>query len=152
MDRRPRPARADDLPAVAALLEQAGLTRAGLSEQFPGGFAVVDGPQGPCGAAGVELYGPPGAHEGLLRSLVVAPAARGQGLGAALVRDRVAWAGARGVRRLWLLTLDQGPFFQRLGFQPAQRAAAPPAVAGSLEFQCVCPASAACFSLDLPAR
>lgn len=80
---------------------------------------------------------------------MVAPEARGRGLGAALVRERAAWAGARGLPRLWLLTTSAAPFFQGLGFEPASRAAAPPALQASAEFAGVCPASAACLAVDL---
>lgn len=153
---RPRPARAEDLLAVAGLLEQAGLPRAGLQDQFPAGFAVVEDEAGaPCAAAGVEVHGQGPGAEGLLRSVVVAPEARGRGLGAALVRERAAWAGARGLPRLWLLTTTAAPYFQGLqgfqgpGFEPASRAAAPPALQASAEFAGVCPASAACLVVDL---
>lgn len=140
-----RPATAADLLPLLGLLEAAGLPRDGVQERFPGGYAAVDGPLGLVAAAGVEEHG----REGLLRSVVVAPDQRGRGLGAELVRDRVAWAGARGLARVWLLTTTAAPFFRQLGFEPAARDAAPPELQASSELARACPAGAECLRLDL---
>jgi amino-acid N-acetyltransferase len=151
------PARDDERPAVAALLAAAGLPGAGLEGTFllvareePRAVAS-DKPtgEGPVvGAIGLEAYPP----AGVLRSLAVAPDQRGRGTGVALVARLLEHADAHGVTDLWLLTTTAAPFFARLGFEPADRGAAPPGVRDSVEFREACPASAACLRLRLADR
>ena len=147
-------ARPEERPGVAALLTDAGLPTAGLDETLL--LVARDEPtrvargkptgEGPIvGAIGLEPYG----AAGVLRSLVVAPARRREGLGAALVARLLELADARGISELWLLTTTAASFFARLGFEPAPRDAAPPGVRDSVEFREVCPASAACLRLRL---
>jgi amino-acid N-acetyltransferase len=138
-------ARADQLDQVLALLTAAALPIDGVAAQFPTDYVVAVRAGAVIGAAGLERHG----DAGVLRSVVVAPAARGQGLGQALSADRVAAARAHGLAAVYLLTTTAGEFYQRLGFAPCPRAAVPAAVAGSIEFATVCPASAACLRLDL---
>jgi amino-acid N-acetyltransferase len=95
----------------------------------------------PIGAAGLETYG----NAGLLRSVVVAPAARGKGWGQQLVENRLAYARASGIERVFLLTTTAPRYFERLGFTIAMRSEAPVALAHSREFASVCPASATCL-------
>jgi predicted N-acetyltransferase YhbS len=54
-----------------------------------------------------------------LASLYVAPAARGHGIGRALVRHAEAAAHALGHPRLWLFTPDRAAFYDRLGWRAA---------------------------------
>jgi amino-acid N-acetyltransferase len=79
----------------------------------------------------------------LLRSLVVAPAHRDQGLGAALVRHAEAHARSRGARAVYLLTTTAETFFERQGYAAADRAQAPQAIRATREFADICPASSA---------
>jgi GNAT superfamily N-acetyltransferase len=81
------------------------------------------------------------ARDALVRSVAVSPEARGRGVGAALVAALVERAHEEGVERLWLLTTDSAPFFERLGWRVADRSAAPPAIAASRQFSSLCPAS-----------
>jgi amino-acid N-acetyltransferase len=140
-----RPARSEDRAAVEALLGAAGLPLDGLGDGFPGGYAVAEVGDGLAGAAGVERHG----ADGLLRSVVVAAAWRGRGLGERLVRDRLAWATARGLESVFLLTTTAPGYFPRIGFRLAERANVPAAVRASKEFAAVCPASAALLELRL---
>lgn len=140
-----RPATARDLEACRALLRRCALPLAGLERDFPGGYAVADAGGALLGCAGVEVHG----DAGLLRSVAVAPEARGDRLGARLVDDAVARARARGLASLWLLTTTAPAFFARLGFRPRDRAGAPAPLRASEEFAAVCPASATCMALDL---
>lgn len=151
------PARAEERAAVATLLAEAGLPLAGLEATFllvardepaavAAGKPTGEGPV--VGAIGLEPYPP----AGLLRSLVVAPAYRGAGTATALVARLLETADARGVTDLWLLTTSAAPFFARLGFTPADRAAAPEGVRGCAEFREACPASATCLRLRLDRR
>ena len=98
--------------------------------------------------AGVVATEPYGA-EAVLRSLAVGAAARGAGLGAALVAAAEAQARRLGARRLALLTTTAAPFFERLGYAPAERAALSDPVRASSQFAGTCPDSAACLAKAL---
>ncbi|MES2821160.1 MAG: arsenic resistance N-acetyltransferase ArsN2 [Pseudomonadota bacterium] len=97
--------------------------------------------QGDCltGLVGLELQGP----AMLLRSLVVAESARGQGLGARLVEHAEHCAAAQGARALYLLTTSAEAFFAQRGYQLAERATAPGAITATRQFAGLCPAAAA---------
>lgn len=137
-----RPAVLADLAACRGLVQACGLPLGGLERGFPGGYVVaVDASL--VGCAGVEPY----AEVGLLRSVAVAPEARGRGLGERLTRSRIAHARTMGLESLWLLTTTAPAYFSRLGFAVVDRAAAPHALQGSAEFAEVCPASATCMRL-----
>ena len=99
---------------------------------------------------GLEGYG----TVALLRSLAVAPAWQGQGLGSALVAHAEQAARQRGLAALYLLTPTAEAFFARRGDVHIPREAAPPLLHRTAEFAALCPASAACLmkALDsLPA-
>lgn len=142
---RIEPARAEDLGDVLSLLEGAGLPTAGVEAHFPGGFVVAR--RGPfvVGAAGVEAYG--GA--GLLRSVAVAEASRGTGLGRRLTRAAVDLAAARGLRELYLLTTTAESYFPRLGFERVERDSLPSVLGASEELRGACPATAVAMRLAL---
>lgn len=76
-----RQAEPEDLPAVLALLTEAKLPTEGVAEHL-GSFFVYDQGGRIVATSGLELHG----DAALLRSLAVAAAARGSGLGAALLR------------------------------------------------------------------
>jgi arsenite methyltransferase len=136
---RVRPVTAADTARVAALLAGADLPVAGLADQFEDGFVVAEVEGEAAGAAGLEIYG----AYGLLRSVVVAEAWRGRGLGESLVRERLDYARRRGVRRVYLLTTTAPAWFVRLGFSHVSRDAVPAGVRRSPEFSGICPDSAA---------
>jgi N-acetylglutamate synthase-like GNAT family acetyltransferase len=91
--------------------------------------------------AGLEPYG--GA--GLLRSVVVHESVRGQGVGRALVEERLERARLLGLNRVFLLTTTADDYFRALGFTPAERADAPAEMQNCAQFSGVCPARAACL-------
>jgi amino-acid N-acetyltransferase len=126
-----------DLPAVLALLRECRLFETGVPEAI-GTFVVARSPRGLLGCAGVELYG----ELGLLRSVAVSAAARGSGLGSALVARAEQLAAERGVRDLYLLTSTARLFFEKRGYVPVERAAVPTAIAASWEFREGCPLTA----------
>ncbi len=142
-----RSARPSDLAAVEALLAAAELTTAGLADAFAD-FVVAEQGGGIVGAAGVERYG----DSGLLRSVVVAPAARDGGLGARMVRALADASRVRGVRELWLLTTTADRYFPRFGFVVAERSAVPPPLLQSVEFRGACPATAVVMRRSLADR
>ncbi|HEY7649464.1 MAG TPA: arsenic resistance N-acetyltransferase ArsN2 [Methylomirabilota bacterium] len=133
-----------DLPAVLGLLDGAGLPRAGVTTNF-GQFLVARAGQETMGAVGLERYG----ASALLRSLVVAPARRGQGLGAALVGRALDVARTDGIERVFLLTITAVEFFRRLGFREVPREDIDLPVQASGEFVATCCQSAVAMRLDL---
>lgn len=132
-----RAAEAADEPAISRLLSSHGLPVAGFHEAMPHAVVATDGHM-VVGAAALERHGP----SALLRSVVVAPAYRQQGLGMALTLDRLGAARADGAEDVWLLTETAPAFFASAGFQDVRRDSAPPALAASVEFASACPASA----------
>jgi amino-acid N-acetyltransferase len=137
-------ARPADEPAIRALLRQSELPH----EDFAGhlaNFLVARQDGAVVGAVGFERHG----EGALLRSLVVAPAARGAGLGDRLVRELTEAARRRGVRRFYLLTTTAEAFFARRGFGKVARDSVPAAIAATPEFQSLCPASAVCLTKEL---
>jgi amino-acid N-acetyltransferase len=133
-----RPARSSDLKAAKNLLRAAGLPVADLSEGLIGNFLVASTGASLVGCIGLEIF----SSIGLLRSLVVDPELRGAGVGRLLVVELEAYARQRGIRELWLLTIDADPYFDRLGYCVRQRDQAPEAIRRTAEFALLCPADA----------
>lgn len=128
---------ADDAGLVAAL-SAAQLPTDDLGE--PGrvlfGFDSLSGER--LGYGGFEIHG----AEVLLRSIVVPPERRGQGLGKAILAQLARRAFDRGGRRLWLLTTTAAPFFSAQKFTAVDRATAPAAILATRQAASLCPASA----------
>ncbi len=137
----------DDLPAILALLDGAGLPRAGVEAWLPH-FVVAERAGAIVAAAGVEIHG----RAALLRSVVVAPEARGGGVGAALTERLATEAARAGARMLYLLTTTAAAYFPRLGFRTIERAELPEALAASEELKGACPASAIVMARPLSGR
>jgi amino-acid N-acetyltransferase len=138
------PARTDDLPAILELLDRSELPRDGLAEHFDIALVAHDGAQ-VVGSAAVERYG----DAGLLRSVAVDPAYRGQGLGIRLVSAALDQARQEGLQAVYLLTTTAPDYFPRFGFAPIARADVAPAVQQSVEFLSACPASALVMRAEL---
>lgn len=138
-----RIATAADLPAARRLLEAEDLPVDDLRAEY---LAFVAGPGDRlAGAIGLERHG----ATGLLRSLVVAPRVRGQGVGDALVAALETHAAAQGISELWLLTTSADAFFLRLGYTQRTRADAPAVVRATAQFSTLCPDSAVLMSKRL---
>jgi amino-acid N-acetyltransferase len=135
-----------DAAAVAALLREAGLPHEDFADHLA--YFLVARRQGEIvGAIGFELHG----TDALLRSLVVAPAHRGAGLGDRLVKRLTASARRQGVRRFYLLTTTAETFFLKRGFEKIDRRSVPAAIAGAKEFNSLCPVSAVCLTRPVEA-
>ncbi len=130
-------AQESDLPAVRRLLESQHLPLDGVDEHVSTMVVARDGNK-VVGAAAVELYG----DGALLRSVVVDPAVRGQGLGHRLSDAALSIARNRGIHTVFLLTTTAETFFPKLGFKQIVRSDVPASVQASIEFQSACPASA----------
>jgi amino-acid N-acetyltransferase len=131
----------EDVSAIAILLREAGLPDEDFADHLAQ-FLVARRRGEIVGAVGLEHHG----ADALLRSLVVAPALRGAGLGGRLVEHLTAAAQARGVKRFFLLTMTAAAFFAKRGFQKADRRSVPAAIAGTKEFNSLCPLSAICMT------
>ncbi|MDB6427545.1 GNAT family N-acetyltransferase [Curtobacterium sp. 20TX0008] len=123
----------DDVDEVHAFLSACDLTVAGLSDPGVRLWALRGAGGAVVGTTGYET-GPDGRHA-LLRSVAVGPALRGSGRGAALARFAMAEATAGGARRAWLFSRRSGPFWQGLGFAPADRAELATVLAGTTQVE-----------------
>lgn len=138
----PRRATDAEIPAIVGLLRQASLPTLDLEGYAPVEFWVTTNGNRVTGAIGLERHG----SDGLLRSLVVDPAARDRGLGRALVDAVERDARASGIERLVLLTQTAKSFFEHRGYEQAARDSITGDVAQSSEFRTLCPASATCMT------
>ena len=134
-----------DLSSIRALLDEARLPHTDIVDGSGARFWILRAGGRTIGAVGLETYG----SSGLLRSLVVAPEARGSGLGGRLVDALEDAARSSGVRRLVLLTQTAETFFSHRGYAVIDRADAPAELRDSTEFRSLCPASATCMSKHL---
>ncbi len=132
-----RPAGAADAEAIGRLLAEARLDASDLASA--GVRLWVHGaPGAPQAVVGLELHG----TSGLLRSLAVAPAQRGAGLGRGLTATAERAAAAAGVDTLYLLTTTAAEFFTRRGYQRIDRAQVPAAIRATAQFASLCPSTA----------
>lgn len=137
-----RAAAEEDWPFIRRLLADAGLPSDDLAARDAGHFLVAIDPAAPppgiAGAIALQGFG----RIGLLRSLAVDPAHRGNGIGTELVTALEERAGEAGLSELWLLTLDAEVFFWKLDYRIVDRDTAPDAIRRTPEFSTLCPATA----------
>jgi arsenate reductase len=132
-----RPASGSD-PELDQALRAAGLPADDLTE--PGrsflAFETLSGER--VGYGGFELT----RREVLVRSLMVLPQARHRGIGGGILALLLRRAFDAGGRQAWLLTTAAASFFQRAGFAPVERSAAPEEILSTRQARELCPASA----------
>ena len=104
----------------------------------PGCFYIAHAGDDRIGIGGIERRG----DSGLLRSLVVEDAARGDGYGTAIRERLEATAREDGIERVYLLTTTAPAFFTAAGYTRIERAAAPDPIRETTQFADLCPASA----------
>jgi arsenate reductase (glutaredoxin) len=114
-------------------LRAAGLPTEDLIEGG-GAFFAFDEDGQAVGFGGLEIYG----EHALLRSVVVLPAARGQGFGRKIVEALLSRAYVGGARRIWLLTLTAEQYFMHLGFVRAERTEAPESILATKQATALC--------------
>lgn len=124
---------------VLPLLVECGLPVSDITPAAPLSFFGVRSGGALVGVVGLEMHLP----FAMLRSLAVAPAFRSSGIGRKLVAFVESVAANRGITELFLLTTTAKEFFLGLGFSPATRAAAPPAIQNTPQFSGLCPSSSA---------
>ena len=126
-----------DGPSMLQLLRDSGLPIDGLVAHLKTALVARDGTD-IVGCAAIELY----ADGALLRSVAVAPAARGHGVGTQLTKAAVAMARSLRIPTVYLLTTTAASYFPRFGFVQTTRERVPLGVQQSVEFRSACPASA----------
>ena len=126
-----------DGPSILQLLRDSGLPIDGLVEHLGTALVARDG-AAIVGCAAIEIY-PDGA---LLRSVAVAPAARGHRVGERLTEAAVSLAHSLRTPAVYLLTTTAESYFPRFGFVRTTRELVPTGVQRSIEFRSACPASA----------
>jgi amino-acid N-acetyltransferase len=130
-----RQAEPRDLPAVLALLAEAQLPTEGVADHFHSYFVFDDGGR-IVASAGLELHG----DAALLRSLAVAPAERGTGLGEAVLRRALLEAQGR-AEGVYALTTTAEGYLSRFGFERVARSSLPRPLMASRELQDACPST-----------
>lgn len=113
---RCRPA---DIDALTDFLTAVDLTVSGLDAPTVRLWIDRDTTGTVTGSTGYELSGD-GSHA-LIRSVAVSPDARSLGRGTDLARFALARAAQEGASRAWLFSRRSGPFWQGVGFFPADR-------------------------------
>ena len=126
-----------DGPSILQLLSDAGLPIDGLVEHLNAACVARDG-AAIVGCSALETY----ADGALLRSVVVAPAARGRGVRQRLTEAAVSLAQSVGMPAVYLLTTSAESYFPKFGFAPVTREQVPASVKQSIEFRSACPESA----------
>ena len=130
------PAQEQDTSAIKMLLAEAELP--GDVEGHHDDFLVARHEKKVVGCVGMEGRG----SDALYRSLAVAPAYRGLGLGRRLYEALEDLARRRGVMRAYLLTTTIQPLAESWGFRRLDRDQVPPAIRETSEFLGGCCASA----------
>ena len=109
-----------DVAELTDFLRIADLTLSGLDSAAVRLWAARDTDSGSIvGSTGYESS--PDNRHVLIRSVAVDPARRGLGWGLELARFAIDRAAAAGADHAWLFSRRSGPFWQRLGFVPADR-------------------------------
>jgi amino-acid N-acetyltransferase len=97
------------------------------------------------GVIGLEIYG----NYGLLRSLAVKPAFRGQNIAGKLIAQIETLTASKGLKAIFLLTETATDYFARKGYEKITRNDVPEEVQQSSEFSHVCPQSANVMKKDI---
>lgn len=139
-----RTANVKDYRAVADLLTAAKLPLIGVDPQL-NDFVVAESGAAIVACAGLERYG----SAALLRSVAVANAFRGTGLGQQITAAILAHARTTNIETVALLTETADAFFPKFGFTLVPRDELPASVRQSDEFRSACPASARAMVLHL---
>lgn len=135
-----------DLPVIATLLHGGGL-QAGNVRERAGRTVVAEA--GRDQILGTAAWDPAGGAA-LIRSVAVAPAVRGKGVGTLVVAGALRSALRAEVAEAWLVTADAEKFFGRCGFETVGRDDAPDAILDHPQVARECPSTAAIMRCALP--
>jgi GNAT superfamily N-acetyltransferase len=134
---RSDPLGSDEVEAFRAALVEVGLRAGDISAAGVQPFRFQRNLK-PVGYGALEVYGP----DVLLRSIVVAADARGEGVGRMIVEWLLTHAAAFGAGRAFLFTTNARAYFERLGFEVVDRSRAPQSILATRQAIGLCPASA----------
>lgn len=134
----------EDVPAIAALLEENGLSPLGVAAS-PENFLVLE-QNGIAAVAGMEIQG----DAGLLRSLAVRLKDRKKGFGERMTYAIIDRGREQGVRTVYLLTETAERFFGRAGFTAARREDIPAPLMQSSALDRVCPQGSTVMKKTIP--
>ncbi len=136
----------DDEKEVLKLLSEAELPTEDLTAEKLQAFLVARRQDDTViGAVGIEVC----QDVGLLRSLVVHPHHRKDGLGKLLTNELESFAQEKGLKALYLLTTTAADFFLGLEYQVTLRDTVPKAIADTEEFKGICPSSSVCLYKEI---
>ncbi len=124
--------------ALHAALAAEGLPVDDLQDPGKSFFAYFSSRDTLAGFGGFETHG----QHALVRSVVVLPGYRGQGLVWQIVPRVLARAMACGATQAWLLTEGASSVFSRLGFTEAERSEVPEEIGSTRQFSKLCASSA----------
>jgi UDP-N-acetylmuramate: L-alanyl-gamma-D-glutamyl-meso-diaminopimelate ligase len=128
-----RPARPNDRPKLAQLLDRASITHTSLDRAW-GEFLVIPSPENADVSACVAIQHV--EENALLRMFAVTPERRGEGLGYMLLEAAMRKARMEGALHLYLVTDGaQGVVGEKLGFDVIDQKIIAPAIAATDEFQ-----------------
>ena len=111
--------RPDSVSSLAAFLRDADLTLSGLDTPSVRLWLERDDAGEIIGSTGYEISDD--RQHALIRSVAVSATRRSRGAGTALARFALERAAQEGATRAWLFSRRSGPFWQSLGFTPADR-------------------------------
>lgn len=131
-----------DLAEINHLLKTEDLPEVGAREFTNHFYKSVNPENKITGAIGLEIYG----HYGLLRSLVVDPRYRNNGLANQLVAQIMKSAAELGLKEVYLLTSTADKYFLKKGFEVRNRQDCPVEIRESREYSSICPVSSALMS------
>ncbi|WP_144750949.1 GNAT family N-acetyltransferase [Curtobacterium pusillum] len=109
----------DDVQELRAFLSEADLTIAGLDSTAVRVWVERDQDGEIVGSTGYETS--TDGADVLIRSVAVSSTRRAAGAGTRLARFALEEAARLGATRAWLFSRRSGPFWQKLGFGPADR-------------------------------
>lgn len=106
-----------DVDVLTAFLKEVDLTLSGLGAPGVRLWVERDESGAIVGSTGYELSAD--GRAALIRSVAVSPSHRARGRGTFLARFAIERAAEEGALHAWLFSRRSGPFWQRLGFVPA---------------------------------
>lgn len=108
-----------DIPELVAFLREVDLTRSGVEASTVRLWIERDRSGAITASTGFELS--EDWQHALIRSVAVTPSARREGHGSRLATYALARACEAEARNAWLFSRRSGPFWEKLGFQHADR-------------------------------
>ena len=133
-----------DYDTLCHLLETEKLPTVDLNKELPH-FILKTVEDKIVGSIGLELYG----NSALLRSMMVIPDHRNEGIASELIGKLLAYAKENGVRNVYLITNTAEDFFSRKGFIKIDRSKVSEEILSSQEFNGLCPSSSAIMIMEL---